>query len=66
MFSCQRGGIMKEVDRRLDRMIQIAEETGLTLDAVVAAIGRADYSTFRKFSGNPSSLPLYIASRVSP
>jgi hypothetical protein len=57
---------MKTIDRRLDRMIQIADETGLTLDQVVAAIGRTDQSTFRKFSGTPSSLPLYIASSVKP
>lgn len=57
---------MKTVDRRLDRMIQIADETGLTLDAVIAAIGRADYRTFRKFSDNPSRLPLYIQSIVTP
>lgn len=57
---------MQAVDRRLDRMIQIADETGLTLDAVVAAIGRADYKIFRAFSDTPSSLPLYIASKVSP
>jgi len=57
---------MKTIDRRLNRMIQIADETGLTLDQVVAAIGRADQSTFRKFSGTPPSLPLYIASSVKP
>ncbi len=57
---------MQTIDKRLDRMIQIADETGLTLDEVVAAIGRADYRTFRKFSAMPSSLPLYIQSKVSP
>lgn len=54
------------VDERLDRMIEICEETGLGLDQVVRAIGRADQNTFRKFSDNPSSLPRYIASSVSP
>ena len=57
---------MKAVDRRLDRMIEIAEETGETLDAVVAAIGRADYRSFRAVSDNPSTLPRYIASKVKP
>lgn len=57
---------MKEVDKRLDRMIEMADETGLSLDEIVSAIGRADQSTFRAFSDNPSSLPRYIASRVSP
>lgn len=65
-----RGGVESlqytEVDQRLDRMIEIADETGLTLDAVVAAIGRVDQKTFRAFSERPSSLPRYIASRVRP
>lgn len=54
------------VDQRLDRMIEIADLTGLTLDDVVKHIGRADQKTFRAFSDNPSSLPRYIASSVSP
>lgn len=57
---------MQTVDDRLDRMIEIADETGLSLDEVVKLIGRVDQKTFRKFSDNPSSLPRYIASRVSP
>jgi len=57
---------MKLIDMRLDRMIEICDETGLTLDAVVQAIGRADSKTFAAFSDNPSNLPRYIASRVSP
>lgn len=62
------GGIIiltKIVDQRLDRMIEIAEETGLTLDQVVEHIGRADQKTFRAFSDNPPTLPRYIASKVS-
>ncbi len=55
---------MDIVDARLDRMIEMADETGLTLDEIVKAIGRADQSTFRMFSGNPFSLPRYIASKV--
>ena len=53
-------------DKRLDRMIEIADETGLTLDCVVARIGRAPQSAFRKVSGNPSLLARYIQSSVSP
>lgn len=48
---------MKEIDKRLDRMIEIAVEQGLTLDHVVKIMGRCDQSTFRAFSDNPSSLP---------
>jgi transcriptional regulator GlxA family with amidase domain len=57
---------MATVDERLNRMIEIAEETGLSLDEVVRAIGYVDMNTFRTFSDNPSSLPRYIASRVRP
>lgn len=53
-----------EVDARLDRMIEIADETGLTLDQIVTAIGRADQNIFESFSGSPSTLPRYIASSV--
>lgn len=57
---------MREVDKRLDRMIELAEETGYTLDEVVEAVGRADQSTFRAVSDNPSLLPRYMKSSVSP
>lgn len=57
---------MKVVDHRLDRLIEIAEETGLTLDQVVEAIGRVDQNLFLRFSGNPSLLPRYIQSKVAP
>lgn len=57
---------MKIVDDRLDRMIEIADETGDSLDRVVAAIGRVDQSDFDKVSGRPSLLPLYIKSSVKP
>ncbi|MGH1414859.1 MAG: hypothetical protein ACRBB0_15330 [Pelagimonas sp.] len=55
-----------EVDARLDRMIELADDLDLTLDSVVAAIGRVDQSIFISFSESPSSLPRYIASKVSP
>lgn len=57
---------MKEIDRRLDRMIEIAEELDMPLDHVVRHMGRCDQKTFRAFSDNPSSLPRYMASKVKP
>ena len=60
------GLCVRKVDARLDAMMAIADETGLTLDQVVAAIGRADQKTFKTFSDNPSYLPRYIASKVRP
>ena len=48
---------MKTVDERLDRMIEIAESEGLTLDHVVKYMGRCDQRTFKAFSDNPSLLP---------
>lgn len=57
---------MKEVDKRLDRMIEIADGTGLTLDAIVAVMGRCDQRTFLMLSDNWSLLPRYIKSSVSP
>lgn len=57
---------MKEIDRRLDQMIEIADKTGVSLDDVVAAIGRCDYSDFLAVSDNPSLLPRYMKSKVNP
>lgn len=57
---------MSELDKRLNRMIAIADETGLTLDEVVKAIGRADQRTFCAISDSASRLPLYIKSKVTP
>lgn len=45
------------VDDRLDRMIEIANETGLPLDHIVKHMGRCDQSTFDALSDNPSLLP---------
>lgn len=56
----------KEIDRRLDRMIEIAEMLDLSLDHVVKHMGRCDQMTFRAFSDNPSRLPRYTKSRSSP
>jgi len=57
---------MKPVDRRLDRMIELAKTTGHSLDDIVRAIGRADQSIFDAVSDNPSLLPMYIQSSVIP
>ena len=54
------------VDERLDRMIEICDETGLTLDDVVRIMGRCSQTTFRAFSDNPSLLPRYMKSKVRP
>ena len=56
----------KDVDRRLDRMIEIADELCVTLDRVVEAIGWADHRIFDAVSDNPSLLPLYTKSNVKP
>lgn len=53
-------------DVRTDRMIELAKETGLSLDKIVQAIGRSDQSTFEAVSANPSLLPKYIQSSVNP
>ena len=57
---------MQEVDRRLDRMIEIADQLKVTLDQVVAAIGRVDQTVFDAVSDNPSLLPRYMKSSVRP
>jgi predicted DNA repair protein MutK len=57
---------MKMVDRRLDRMIQLADEMGVSLDDVVMCLGRVDHKTFAAVSDNPSLLPRYIKSSVKP
>lgn len=57
---------MKMVDQRLDKMIDIAESQGETLDAVVRSIGRIDQRSFDAVSDKPSRLPLYMKSSVKP
>lgn len=57
---------MTEADRRLDRMIEIANETGASLDLIVKLMARCDQRTFDAFSDNPSRLPIYIKSSVNP
>ena len=55
-----------DIDRRLDRMMEIADICGASLDDVVRAIGRANQRTFEDVSDNPSRLPLYMKSSVKP
>ena len=57
---------MQDIYERLDRMIEIAEETGESLDEIVAIMGRCSQSTFDALSDNPSRLPMYMKSSVSP
>ncbi len=54
------------LDRRLDRMVKIADHLGLSLDDVVSAIGVEDNKIFLDVSESPSSLPRYMASKVKP
>lgn len=57
---------MADLDARLDKMIEIADRTGETLDDVVKAVGRLDQSAFERVAERPSLLPLYMKSKVSP
>lgn len=57
---------MQAVDARLDRMIELAEALGVPLDHIVKHMGRVDQRTFAALSDNPSRLPRYIKSSVSP
>ena len=66
MFFSVPGDWMKRVDRRLDRMIELAAETGLSLDKIVAAMGWADQRTFDALSDNASLLPMYMKSSDKP
>ena len=56
---------MKEIDKRLDRMIEVAGQLGVPLDHVVEHMGRCDQSRFLMFSGTPESLPRYMKSSVT-
>ena len=57
---------MTEADRRLDAMIAVADVLDVPLDHVVTYMARCDYKTFKAFEANPSLLPRYTKSRVSP
>lgn len=57
---------VKEVDRRLDRMIEIADELDVPLDHVIKHMGRCSQSKFLMFSGTPDKLPRYIKSNFNP
>lgn len=56
--------MQSELELRLDRMIELADETGYSLDDIVKAIGRAPQSLFSQVSDNPDLLPRYIQSRL--
>lgn len=53
---------MKRIDRRLDRMIEIADLLDVPLDHVVKHMGMCDQSRFDTLSGNLSLLPRYTKS----
>ena len=57
---------MAEIDDRLDRMIEIADELDVPLDHVVEYMGRCDHKTFLAFSDKPDLLPRYTKSRSKP
>jgi hypothetical protein len=57
---------MATADDRLDRMIEIARDYNLSLDHVVRHMGRCSYREFLTLSDNPSLLPRYTKSKVSP
>ncbi len=54
------------VDSRLDRMIEVADLLDVPLDHVVEHMGWCSQSDFRRLSDNPSLLPRYTKSSVSP
>ena len=57
---------MKTIEARMDRLIEIAEQTGVSLDYLVREYGRCSQRDFDALSDNPSRLPKYMKSRVSP
>jgi hypothetical protein len=57
---------MQEIDRRLNRMIEVADQLNVPLDHVVLHMGRVSQSDFEALSDNPSRLPRYMKSKVNP
>jgi hypothetical protein len=57
---------MSKADERLDAMIAVADALDVPLDHVVRHMARCDYRTFKAFEANPSLLPRYTKSNVSP
>lgn len=57
---------MSICDERLDCIIDIAKRTGLSLDRIVAEVGRAPQSDFDAFCESPSLRPRYMKSSDSP
>lgn len=52
---------MKEIDRRLDRMIEISDQLGVTLDHVVAHMGRCSKADFEALYADPSPLKTNVS-----
>lgn len=57
---------MIKADRRLDAMLRVADVLDVPLDHVVTYMARCDYRTFKALEANPSLLPRYTKSSVSP
>jgi hypothetical protein len=55
-----------ERERRLTRMIEIADTLDVPLDHVVQHMYRLDQSNFDALSDKPSRLPRYTKSSVRP
>ena len=63
----QKGYIVREseIDRRLDRLIEIADHLDEPLDDVIQAFGRCNSSLFKTVSDKFPTLPLYMKSKLS-
>ena len=57
---------MDDIDKRLDRMLAVADELNVPLDHVVKHMGRCDQRSFEAFSDSPSRLPRYTKSSDRP
>lgn len=57
---------MSRADSRLDAMIAVADALDVPLDHVVRYMARCDYKSFKAFEANPSLLPRYTKSSVTP
>lgn len=51
---------MKEIDNRLDRIIEVCDQLDLPLDHVVAHMGRCRMAVFEAKSADRSRLPQYV------
>lgn len=57
---------MRTIEARIDRLIEIAEQTGVSLDYLVREYGECSQSDFDALSDKPSRLPKYMKSSVNP